>query len=103
MTRPARFCLHFIRVLLLKALAKIRVLYEQPASVRPPSSAAAVKVLRLLNLFDETAFAEAFSRPPRLIVYPELYDYAECVSIFAVTAEKSFPDAWKTFRSTVVR
>jgi hypothetical protein len=70
---------HFHTCFVLKALAKIEALTDNPAC-----TAAINRGIEyyLSNLFDEAGMPKPFARRPRLTVYQhELYDYAECINI----------------------
>ena len=80
---------HFHTCFVLKALAKIQILTNDPKC-----TAAIERGVRyyVRNLFDEGSVPRPFSRPPRLTVYRrELYDYAECVNL-ATLLRGRFPE-----------
>jgi len=80
---------HFHTCFVLKALAKIEILTNDPKC-----TAAIERGVRYYasNLFDERGIPRPFSRPPRLTVYRrELYDYAECVNL-ATLLRGRFPE-----------
>jgi hypothetical protein len=70
---------HFHTCFVMKALAKIEALTENPACTL------AIKrgmEYYLSNLFDHSGLPKPFSRAPRLTVYRrELYDCAECINL----------------------
>jgi hypothetical protein len=80
---------HFHTCFVMKALAKIELLTNDPECT------AAIKrgvQYYVTKLFDERGLPKPFSRPPRIIVYRrELYDYAECVNL-AILLRGRFPE-----------
>jgi hypothetical protein len=77
---------HFHTCFVLKALAKIDRL--APDSECAPAIQRGLQYY-LTNLFDEKGRPRPFSKPPRLTVYRhELYDYAECLNLCALLADR---------------
>lgn len=70
---------HFHTCFVLKALAKIEALTQDPRCTAAIDRGVAYYVS---NLFDEKGLPKPFARAPRLTVYRrELYDYAECLNL----------------------
>jgi hypothetical protein len=79
---------HFHTCFVLKALAKIEALTENPACTDAIERGVEYYTK---NLFDDEGLPKPFSRRPRMTVYRrELYDYAECINI-AVLLKGRFP------------
>lgn len=79
---------HFHTCFVLKALAKIEAMTNNPRCTDAIERGIDYYVK---NLFDEEGLPKPFSRRPRMTVYRrELYDYAECINI-AVLLEGRFP------------
>ena len=73
---------HFHTCFVLKALAKIERLIEDPRLTASIERGVAYYVR---NLFDEQRRPRPFSKRPRLTIYRrELYDYAECLNLAAL-------------------
>jgi hypothetical protein len=80
---------HFHTCFVLKALAKIEKLTDDPKCANAIERGIGYYVR---NLFDEGGLPKPFSRRPRLTVYRrELYDYAECVNL-ALLLRGRFPE-----------
>jgi uncharacterized protein YyaL (SSP411 family) len=70
---------HFHTCFVMKALAKIEAITENPRCTKAIEKGIEYYVQ---NLFDEEGMPKPFSRRPRLTVYKrELYDYAECINL----------------------
>ncbi len=70
---------HFHTCFVLKALAKIETLTDQPRCTDAVERGVDYYVR---HLFDKQSLPKPFSRAPRLTVYrSELYDYAECLNL----------------------
>jgi hypothetical protein len=79
---------HFHTCFVLKALAKIEALTNNPDCTRAIERGVDYYVK---NLFDERGLPKPFSRRPRMTVYKrELYDYAECINVGVLLAGR-FP------------
>jgi len=79
---------HFHTCFVLKALAKIEAMTNDPACTKAIERGVDYYVR---NLFDEDGLPKPFSRRPRMTVYRrELYDYAECMNV-AVLLQGRFP------------
>jgi len=73
---------HFHTCFVLKGLAKIEALTDDPECTQAIERGIDYYVN---NLFDENGSPKPFSLPPRLIIYRrELYDYAECLNLGAL-------------------
>jgi len=70
---------HFHTCFVLKALAKIEILTDDPRCTKAIERGVCYYIR---HLFDDRRLPKPFSRPPRLTVYRrELYDYAECINL----------------------
>src|ERR1700685_3735028 len=79
---------HFHTCFVLKALAKIEAITQNPDCTKAIERGVDYYVK---NLFDEEGLPKPFSRRPRLTVYRrELYDYAECINVGVLLAGR-FP------------
>jgi hypothetical protein len=79
---------HFHTCFVLKALAKIEALTNNPQCTKAIERGVDYYVK---NLFDEEGLPKPFSRKPRMTVYRrELYDYAECLNVGVLLAGR-FP------------
>ena len=79
---------HFHTCFVLKALAKIEAMTNDPGCTKAIERGVDYYVR---NLFDEQGLPKPFSRRPRMTVYRrELYDYAECINV-GVLLEGRFP------------
>ncbi len=89
---------HFHTCFVLKALAKIEALTQNPECTRAIERGVAYY---LANLFDEQGLPKPFSRRPRMTVYRrELYDCAECINV-AVLLQGRFPKLDETLSRLV--
>jgi hypothetical protein len=79
---------HFHTCFVLKALAKIEAITQDPNCTKAIERGVEYYVR---NLFDEQGLPKPFSRRPRMTVYRrELYDYAECINVGVLLAGR-FP------------
>jgi len=86
--RKRDFIDHFHTCFVLKALAKIELLTNNPECTKAIGRGTDYYVK---NLFDEEGLPKPFSRRPRITVYRrEQYDYAECINL-AVLLKRRFP------------
>jgi hypothetical protein len=70
---------HFHTCFVIKALAKIELMTENPLCTAAIERGIEYYVN---NLFDDSGLPKPFSKAPRLTVYRrELYDYAECINL----------------------
>ena len=89
---------HFHTCFVLKALAKIERLTDDPRCTAAISKGVDYYVG---NLFDEDGLPRPFSRAPRLTVYErELYDYAECLNLCSLLRGR-FPALDKRFQTAL--
>jgi hypothetical protein len=80
---------HFHTCFVLKALAKIEILTDDPKCTKAIKRGVDYYAT---SLFDERGLPRPFSRAPRFTVYRrELYDYAECVNL-ALLLRGRFPE-----------
>ena len=78
---------HFHTCFVLKALAKIHRLKPNEACRRAINKGVEYY---LANLVDERQLPKPFSKAPRMTVYRrELYDYAECINLCVLLADRS--------------
>ena len=79
---------HFHTCFVLKALAKIEAMTQDPGCTKAIERGVDYYVR---NLFDQQGLPKPFSRRPRMTVYRrELYDYAECINVAVLLAGR-FP------------
>jgi hypothetical protein len=89
---------HFHTCFVLKALAKIEQLVSHPGCTEAIEAGVEYYVH---NLFDDAGLPRPFSSAPRITVYKrELYDYAECMNLGALLADR-FPLLDERLSSTV--